>query len=394
MVRPPAVESEQQSNSKAHAEMGCQQIHFHMQVVKRSEGRNAVACASYRAAIALYDQRTGLHFDFSKSNKEVVGFSEIMAPKGTPAMLLDRETLWQNVEQAEKRADAQLCREFDAALPIELTKPQQIALMQDFCQSSFVDCGMICDTNMHDKQDNPHFHTMMTMRHIDSDAEYGFGNKNRSWNRKNLVDVWRHNFTNCINKHLEQAGSSVRYSCETLETQGIDRIAQIHVGPTAEAIGERGKSSWRVEQNCKIIDFNQASSKLKAIKAEVAKANTEKEEKVKSKAAHAEALEIEAQRSRSIQNYIELLEQLDRKLDKHSRWIDMKAPASVTPEAEHRWEHVGSVLRESIRKIVQSIRTAIADYLGDYGRDLRVDAWGGGSNRSNEPDEDIEINGP
>ncbi len=388
--------------------MDCQQTHFHMQIIKRSEGRNAVAASSYRAAEAMFDTRTGTHFDFSKSNKEVIGFSEIMAPKGTPVVLLDREALWQNVELAEKRADAQLCREFDAAVPMELTKPQQIDLMKDFCQSSFVDSGMICDINMHDKKDNPHFHTMITMRDIDPSAEFGFGNKNRKWNSKNLVDIWRHNFADCINKHLKLAGSPVRYSCETLEAQGIDRVAQIHVGPAAEAIGERGEPSWRVEQNSKIIDFNQASSKLKAIKAEVAKASTEKEEKLKNKAAHAEALEIETQRHRSIQKYIELLEQLDGKLDKHSQWIEMKDSASSFPEAEHRWKHVGSVLRESIRTIVQSIRTAIAEYMDDYGRDLKIDATGDGisgglSGVSGEPsagaggnemDDDVEINAP
>ncbi|MDX8406456.1 MAG: MobQ family relaxase [Mariprofundus sp.] len=378
--------------------MGCQQIHFHMQVVKRSEGRNAVACASYRAAVALYDQRTGLHFDYSKSNKAFIAFSEVIAPRNTPASLLNRATLWQNVEFSEKRNDAQLCREFDAALPMELTKAQQIALMQDFCQSSFVDQGMICDINMHDKQDNPHFHTMITMRDIDPNAEYGFGNKNRTWNRKNLVDVWRHDFTDCMNKHLEDAGSPVRYACATLEAQGIDRLPQIHVGPAAEAIDERNEgTSWRAEINNNIIDFNQAAARLKSMKTAVAKANAEQEEKEKVETAHAEALAMGNQRHCSMQNYIELLDKLDLKLDKHSQWIDLKAPASLTPEAGHRWEHVGSVLRESIRNIVQSIRTAIADYLDDYGRDLRVDAWGagdGGSNSSNAPDDDIEINGP
>jgi len=381
--------------------MECQQIHFHMQVIKRSKGRNAVAASSYRAAVAMFDMRTGVHFDFSKSNKDVVGFSEIMVPEGTPAMLLDRETLWQNVELAEKRADAQLCREFDAALPIELTKSQQIELMQDFCQSSFVDSGMICDTNMHDKQDNPHFHTMITMRDIDPETEYGFGNKNRTWNRKNLLNIWRHDFTDCVNKHLELAGSPVRYSCETLERQGIDRVAQIHVGPAAVSIDERSEgSSWRVETNNNIIDFNQASSKLKAIKAEVAKANAEKEEKVNNKTAQAKAFEMEVRRRRSIQKYIQLFEQLDRKLDKHSRWIDMKTDACVFPEAESHWKHVGSVLRDSIRKIVQSIRTAVVEYMDDYGRDLKIDAFGDGESGEpsaaggNELDDDIEINGP
>jgi len=382
--------------------MECQQIHFHMQIIKRSEGRNAVACASYRHALAMYDKRTGVKFDFSKSNKEHIGFSKVLAPVGTPLPLLKSESLWQSVEFAEKRKDAQLCREFDAGLPIELTKQQQIALMLDYCQTSFVDEGMICDMEMHDKKDNPHFHTMITMRDIDPEAEHGFGKKNRKWNRKDLVDIWRHNYEECINRHLALAGIDRKYSCETLETQGIDRLPQIHVGPEAVAIDERSEgTSWRVEANNNIIDFNEASSKLKALKAEVAKANAEKEEKVKDKAAQAEASEMEAQRHRSIQKYIQLFEQLDQKLDKHSLWIDMKTDACAFPEAESHWKHVGSVLRESIRKIVQSIRTAVVEYLDDYGRDLKIDAFGdGGSDEpsaaggGDELDDDIEINGP
>jgi len=97
---------------------------------------------------------------------------------------------------------------------------------------------------------------------------------------------------------------------------------------------------------------------------------------------------MEAQRHHSMQRYIELLE-------KHSQWVEFKAPAMAFSEAESQWKHTGSTLRESIRKIVRAIRTSVVDYLNDYGRDLRVDVWGsgGGDSGSNEPD-DIEINGP
>ena len=380
--------------------MECQQIHFHMQVIKRSEGRNAVAASSYRAAVAMFDTRTGVQFDFSKSNKEVVGFSEVMAPEGTtPLALLYRETLRQNVELAEKRADAQLCREFYAALPIELTKSQQIALMQDFCQSSFVDSGMICDTNMHDKKDNPHFHTMITMRDIDPEAELGFGKKNRTWNRKNLVDVWRHEFTDCMNKHLKQAGSPVRYSCETLEAQGIDRVAQIHEGPAALGMDERGEQSWRVEQNNKIINFNEASTKLKAIKAEVTKANAGKEEKVSIKATHAEAIEMERGRIRSMNRYFELIDQLQEEWSEYRQWTENK-PVGVF-YVESIWKQTASTFRKSILGIINSIKELAADYLDIYGRDVKDDVADISGNPDAisaslhpEPDDDVEINGP
>ena len=41
----------------------------------------------------------------------------------------DREKLWIAVEEAEKTKDSRLAREFVAALPVELSRQQQIALL-------------------------------------------------------------------------------------------------------------------------------------------------------------------------------------------------------------------------------------------------------------------------
>jgi len=377
--------------------MEAQQIHFHMQVIKRSEGRNAVACASYRHALAMYDERTGVKFDFSKSNKEHVGFSKVLAPVGTPPPLLESESLWQNVEFAEKRKDAQLCREFDAGLPMELTKQQQISLMLDFCQSSFVVEGMICDMEMHDKEDNPHFHSMITMRNIDPDAEYSFGNKNRQWNKKDLVDIWRHNYEECINKHLALAGIDMKYSCETLKAQGIDRIPQIHKGSAAIAIAESGGVSWRVEKNDNIIDFNQASSKLKAQKEAAEKAIAQEEEHAKVEKAHAMALDMEAERIRATHHYNKLIRGFGKKRDLRETWRAWKPVEQVhIPE----WRQIGLGIGKTITGIIGSIRKLTTDYFDIYGRDVKQDAAvidsAVMSDRSitNEPDEITEINGP
>jgi len=140
--------------------------------------------------------------------------------------------------------------------------------------------------------------------------------------------------------------------CEILEAQAIDRVAQIHVGPAAVAMDERDGVSWRMEANNNIIDFNQAAARLKASKAAAAKADGEREEQEKIEAAHAEALAMEEQRRRSLQHFIRLVDKFDRKWDKHSQWIALKAPAMTFPEAEGRRTSAGVTLRESIRQIV------------------------------------------
>lgn len=91
--------------------------------------------------------------------------------------------------------------------------------------------------------------------------------------------------------HLELADSPIRYSCETLEKRGIDRIPQIHVGQAAIAMDERDEQSCRVEANNNIIDFNQVSSKIKARKVAAEKAKAEEEVREKIEAAHALAIE-------------------------------------------------------------------------------------------------------
>lgn len=64
------------------------------------------------------------------------------------------------MEEAEKTKDSRLAREFVAALPIELSRQQQIELLQDFIRKQFVDEGMCADVAIHDTDGhNPHAHT-------------------------------------------------------------------------------------------------------------------------------------------------------------------------------------------------------------------------------------------
>ena len=82
-----------------------------------------------------------------------------------PSEWQDREKLWNAVEEAEKTKDSRLAREFVAALPIELSRQQQIELLQDFIREQFVDEGMCADVAIHDTDGhNPHAHILLTVR--------------------------------------------------------------------------------------------------------------------------------------------------------------------------------------------------------------------------------------
>ena len=43
-----------------------------------------------------------------------------------------------------------------------------------------------------------------------------------------------------LNDFMERAGLDIRYDPRTLKEQGIDREAQIHIGPKAQALEEKG----------------------------------------------------------------------------------------------------------------------------------------------------------
>lgn len=74
--------------------------------------------------------------------KRGVVYEEVMLPPNAPAEWQDREKLWNAVELSEKAKDSRLAREFNAALPVELTLEEWIPMLQDFIQKNFVDLGM------------------------------------------------------------------------------------------------------------------------------------------------------------------------------------------------------------------------------------------------------------
>ena len=84
------------------------------------------------------------------TRKRGVVHTEILLPPHAPPSFSDRSTLWNSVELYEKAGNAQLAREIDAALPIELSREEQIRLVREYCSSQFVSRGMCVDFAIHD----------------------------------------------------------------------------------------------------------------------------------------------------------------------------------------------------------------------------------------------------
>lgn len=200
--------------------------HLTAKVISREKGRSVVAAAAYRAGDSLYDERLGQTFDYTR--KQGVRHTEILAPEGVPAWIYSRERLWNAVEASEKRKDSQLAREIEIGLPWELDAEAQIALLRDFAQREFVSKGMVADFALHrDNLENPHAHILLTLRRV---GENGFGLKERSWNSRSNLSMWRMGWEEVANEHLALAGLAIRIDHRTLKAQEIDLIPGRKIG--------------------------------------------------------------------------------------------------------------------------------------------------------------------
>jgi Ti-type conjugative transfer relaxase TraA len=204
--------------------------HLSAKIVSREKGQSVIASAAYRSAEHLYDERVGQSFDYTR--KQGVEHSEILAPEGAPEWVHNRQQLWNEVERAERRKDSQLAREIEIALPVELTKDQQIALMRDFAQRAFVAKGMVVDFSLHlDNPQNPHAHLLLTTRDLIAE---GFGLKRRDWNAKAELLEWRQQWAEIGNEHLARAGLDLYIDHRSLEAQAIYLVASRKLGLSAE----------------------------------------------------------------------------------------------------------------------------------------------------------------
>lgn len=199
--------------------------HLHAKILGRSNGRSATAAAAYRAGVCITDERTGVIYDFSRRRHVV--WRAIAAPDEAADWVCDRERLWNTVEQAERRRDAQVAREIEVAIPIELSGIDRMRLIAEFVDTEFVASGMVADIAIHNNPGNPHAHILLTLRQLLPD---GFGAKVRAWNEKELLVKWRESWARFCNAALERAGIAERIDHRTLIAQGCRRTAERHEG--------------------------------------------------------------------------------------------------------------------------------------------------------------------
>ena len=263
--------------------------HCSIKIVSRGKGKSAVAAAAYRSGEKLTNEWDGLTHDYTK--KGGVVHSEILLPAHAPPAFSDRSTLWNSVELSEKSNNAQLAREVEIALPVELSREEQTRLVREYCSSQFVSKGMIADFNLHDTGGgNPHAHILLTMRPLDekgawlpkSKKEYVLdenGEKIRlpsgryktrkvdlvDWNNRENAEVWRRAWADLANEFLAQNNRPERIDHRSYERQGIDQIPTVHVGVSATQMEKKGIVTERGELNRSIKAANRILREIRRL---------------------------------------------------------------------------------------------------------------------------------
>ena len=147
--------------------------HLEAKVVSRGAGRSAVAASAYLSCSRLYNDYDGIQHDYTK--KQGLVWQEVFLPEYAPQEWKDREQLWNAVEEVETAKDSRLAREFVVALPIELSREEQIELLQEFIREQFVSDGMCADAAIHDTDGhNPHAHILLTVRPLDERGKWQY----------------------------------------------------------------------------------------------------------------------------------------------------------------------------------------------------------------------------
>lgn len=222
--------------------------HFSAKTISRSAGRSATAAAAYRAAEKIVDARTGEVHDYTR--KGGVLSRAVVLPGGTTML---RAALWNAVELKHKRSDALVAREFEIALPYELSHEQRESLITAYARELADTYQVAIDVNVHapcHDEKNFHAHVMLSACHVDSAGVCGKKAVELDpihcarAKIENAVDVQRKRWQDVCNEALEKAGSASRIDHRTLVAQGItDRAPGVHLGPAATAIVRRADQS-------------------------------------------------------------------------------------------------------------------------------------------------------
>ena len=234
--------------------------HCAVKPISRSAGRSAVAASAYRAAARLVNQRDGLTHDFR--GRAGVVLAEILLPRamaGVADWALDRDTLWNAAEAAERRSDARTAREVEIALPHELDAPARLALARAIAQDLADQFGVAVDLAIHTPAGetdirNHHAHLLLTTRRVGaagllakSDLERADADLRAEGLpvAREQIRALRERVAGITNRHLARAGFDSTVAARSHADRGLEVEPTEHLGVAATGLLRRGLEADR-----------------------------------------------------------------------------------------------------------------------------------------------------
>jgi ATP-dependent exoDNAse (exonuclease V) alpha subunit len=231
--------------------------HLSVKTIKRSAGRSATAAAAYRSASVIACEREGRMHDYTA--KRGVEACFILAPADAPSWAQDRAALWNTAEARETRSNSVTAREWELALPSEISDAARIEIARAFAAQLVERYGVAADVAIHaphreGDQRNHHAHILTTTRVLSAD---GLTDKTRILDAASTggpeIEAMRGYWAELQNHALELAGQEERVDHRSLEVQReealslgdtvkaeeLDREPELKLGPAANAIERR-----------------------------------------------------------------------------------------------------------------------------------------------------------
>ncbi|MDR7127558.1 MobQ family relaxase [Pseudotabrizicola sp. 4114] len=237
--------------------------HLSVKTIKRSAGRSATAAAAYRSASVIECDREGRMHDYTA--KRGVEACFILTPDGAPGWAQDRAALWNAAEARETRSNSVTAREWELALPSEISDAARIDIARAFAAQLVERYGVAADVAIHaphreGDQRNHHAHILTTTRVMSAE---GLTDKTRILDAASTggpeIETMRGYWAELQNHALELAGQGERVDHRSLEAQReealslgdtlkaeeLNREPELKLGPAANAIERR--EQWAAE---------------------------------------------------------------------------------------------------------------------------------------------------
>ncbi|KQB95027.1 molybdopterin-guanine dinucleotide biosynthesis protein MobA, partial [Loktanella sp. 1ANDIMAR09] len=234
--------------------------HLSVKTIKRSAGRSATAAAAYRVGERIECQREGRVHDYTR--KQGIEETFILTPKDAPDWATDRSCLWNEVEASETRRNSVTAREWELALPSEISAEARSQITRDFAQELVSRYGVAVDVAIHaphreGDQRNHHAHVLTSTRKLEAE---GFTAKTRVLDSAKTggveIEQMRGLWAELQNRALERVGEVERVDHRSLEKQRetaldrgdkltaeeLDRDPELKLGPAANSMERRAKA--------------------------------------------------------------------------------------------------------------------------------------------------------